>query len=1107
MANAQQSWDGAEQVQVQVPNTVEVSQGAGTTSVVPIPAGVEIEASDHQTNFMLNANASDVANYAREGNDLVITMHNGGVVRIKSFLSHGPDFNHVVFVGGDQVQPADVSAALAPTGDNSAAEAPVVVGSQEQDSSSGGGGGGGSLWSILGTLVVGALGIRSLNGSSAAATSPTTPTVTANDSDANGQINAAGTAAPGDKITVTWPDSTTATLTAGPDGSWSTESPTVQTSGAVSVVATDASGNTSQASVNYKDTTKPLAPVVTAAVDSDGDNKIDASGTAEPGSKVTVIWPDQTSATTTAGQDGKWSIESSTAQQPGAITVTATDAAGNVSNPATGTYNPNPTQTAQVTMLVNDGTDHAGPVSDAVLNDGSSGSHTIADTTPRVVGTLSAPLTSDEQLVVLRDNQVMGTATVTGTDWSYLDTGLTVGKSYVYTVQVQDAAGHAGAVSDGFTVQAVAASTDVPALSGVVGTSGADAATLLTDTVADGSSHTNPFSINGGGGNDTIALTSNGGHTRLVYSVVSNSTDATGGNGSDTVTGFHLGLASGTNADSDADVIALSNKLLSAADASTNLSKYVHAAATDDGNGTVISIDRTGSGTFATLVTLTDVKYTDSLLTDLISNQQIVVGAASTVTPKITFALDDAGPDQGLVAPDGITNDSTPTLMGTLSAALMTGQVVEVLRDGTAIGTATVDGANWSFTDSGLTDGKTYAYTAQVQNADGEAGTASTAFNLSYDATAPTATATIASFTDDVGAVTGNVTLSRSVTDDMAPLLNGTLSGTLGTNDVVTIYRDGTLLGPAKVTGSSWTYQDTGLTDGKSYSYVARVEDLAGNHSTDSSPFVIDADATPLTHTAQITGANDDSSVPGVLIPVDSSGYISDGTPQLTGTLSAALSSGEYVAIYRGNDLIGSATATGTTWTFTDSSAQNLKDGTYTYTARVEDGANHYSETSPVFTLNVASTPIPVDSSGDTINSSSFTTPGGVHNIVSGAGNDTFTLNTGDGHVKLDYTVLSTTDATGGNGSDTVTGFHVGNVATDSDADIIDLSALLPSTVTIDTSNIASYLKATASASGSDTVIAINPTGSSTVQFSNILTLTGVKTTLEDLMNNHQIVV
>ena len=72
------------------------------------------------------------------------------------------------------------------------------------------------------------------------------PTLAVNDADDDGRINASGTAEPGSKLTVTWPDGSTSTTTADGSGNWSVESPTPQGSGPVTATATDPSGNKSR---------------------------------------------------------------------------------------------------------------------------------------------------------------------------------------------------------------------------------------------------------------------------------------------------------------------------------------------------------------------------------------------------------------------------------------------------------------------------------------------------------------------------------------------------------------------------------------------------------------------------------------------------------------------------------------------------------------------------------------------------------------------------------------------------------------------------------------------------------------------------------------------
>ncbi|TLU85979.1 MAG: Ig-like domain-containing protein, partial [Chlorobium sp.] len=87
----------------------------------------------------------------------------------------------------------------------------------------------------------------------------------------------------------------------------------------------------------------------------------------------------------------------------------------------------------------------------------------------------------------------------------------------------------------------------------------------------------------------------------------------------------------------------------------------------------------------------------------------------------------------------------------------------------------------------------------------------------------PTQTTVITSVTDNVNPLTG-IVASGGSTNDVAPDLAGTISAGLGTGEAVAIYRDGSRIGYATTTGTSWTYADSGLSNGNTYSYTARVE-------------------------------------------------------------------------------------------------------------------------------------------------------------------------------------------------------------------------------------------------------------------------------------------
>jgi hypothetical protein len=96
---------------------------------------------------------------------------------------------------------------------------------------------------------------------------------------------------------------------------------------------------------------------------------------------------------------------------------------------------------------------------------------------------------------------------------------------------------------------------------------------------------------------------------------------------------------------------------------------------------------------------------------------------------------DDVALYTGTIASGARTNDTAPAVSGTVSAALVAGDAVEVLRNGAPVGLATVSGTTWSFMDAGLSDA-TWSYTARVVDAAGNRGNAGSAYSIVVDGTA-----------------------------------------------------------------------------------------------------------------------------------------------------------------------------------------------------------------------------------------------------------------------------------------------------------------------------------------------------------------------------------
>ncbi len=136
------------------------------------------------------------------------------------------------------------------------------------------------------------------------ATAPLAPTQTTT-ANPNGTLTVAGTGEPGSTATVTFPDGTTKVVPVDSAGNYTATSTAPQTSGIVSVTAKDAAGNTSPAATGvYSDTTPPLAPTLTSTANADGTLKV--TGTGEPGTNVTVTFPDGSTAIVPVAANGTY---------------------------------------------------------------------------------------------------------------------------------------------------------------------------------------------------------------------------------------------------------------------------------------------------------------------------------------------------------------------------------------------------------------------------------------------------------------------------------------------------------------------------------------------------------------------------------------------------------------------------------------------------------------------------------------------------------------------------------------------------------------------------------------------------------------------------------
>ncbi len=337
---------------------------------------------------------------------------------------------------------------------------------------------------------------------------------------------------------------------------------------------------------------------------------------------------------------------------------------------------------------------------------------------------------------------------------------------------------------------------------------------------------------------------------------------------------------------------------------------------------------------------------------------------------KVTISgyEDDVGIYQsdklGLFTNGSYTDDKSVLLKGTLdkeiSAQLGETGVIRIYNGTTLLGVATVNGTSWSFVVKDLAEGA-HNLTAVVVDLVGNEGAYSQKFVINVDVSAPSLTATINNYIDNIDTKTNNVPVTlgnNSETNDSLPLLQGSLSGALAVTDTVRVYSgSGVFIGTATVSGTSWSLQTTvPLTEG-SNTFKVCVVDQAGNHGTYSSDFNITLDTTPPTQTATINSYIDNFDNGDYQTGVFYTGsHTNDTTPELQGKISAALAVGEVLRIYQNGKYIGDATVNADlTWSYLIKSA--LSDASYDFTAVVSDAAGNEGQWSSAFNLTVDTIP------------------------------------------------------------------------------------------------------------------------------------------------------
>ncbi|UBX42418.1 Ig-like domain-containing protein [Acinetobacter baumannii] len=655
------------------------------------------------------------------------------------------------------------------------------------------------------------------------------------------------------------------------DGTWTLADNTLPTLAdgphTITVTATDAAGNVgNDTAVVTIDTVAPNAPVL------DPINATDpVSGQAEPGSTVTVTYPDGTTATVVAGTDGSWSVPNPGNLVDGdTVTATATDPAGNTSLPGTGTVSAD--ITAPVVAL------------DDVLTN---------DSTPALTGTVNDPTAT----VVVNVDGVDYPAVNNGDGtWTLADNTLPTlaDGPHTITVTATDAAGNVGNDTAVVTIDTVA--PNAPVLDPINATdpvSGqAEPGSTVTVTYPDGTTATVVA------GTDGSWSVPNPGNLVDGDTVTATATDPAGNTslpGTGTV-----------SADITAPVVALDDVL-------TNDSTPALTGTVNDPTATVVvNVDgvdypavNNGDGTWTladnTLPTLADGPHTITVTaTDAAGNvgNDTAVVTVDTTAPVVSFT-------------DASTNDTTPALTGTIDDPAAT---VVVTVDGVDYPAVNNGDGTWTLADNTLPVLADGPHTVSVTATD-VAGNVSTPVTgtVTVDATAPT----LAITTDDLALAAGE---DANITFTFSEAVAG-----FDVSDITVV--GGTLTGLTTTDNITWTAVFTPDGTGTAPSIAVAdgsYTDLAGNLGTGD---VLDGT---------------DGFIVDLVAPVVTFADVStnDTTPALTGTIDdptatvvVTVDGVDYPAVNNGDG----------TWTLADNTLPVLADGPHTVSVTATDVAGNVS--------------------------------------------------------------------------------------------------------------------------------------------------------------------
>ena len=551
---------------------------------------------------------------------------------------------------------------------------------------------------------------------------------------------------------------------------------------------------------------------------------------------------------------GNWSLDTTLAAGTyNNLKVTVTDLAGNA----------NTTTNAQTLIVDATPPSAVATVTALSADTGTAGDFITNVASQTVSGTFTGALGAGEKIQVSANGGTTWVdATVgPGSSWSASGVTLSAGTGTLL-VQSIDTAGNATAgTGHGYTLQTSGPSAiaTVTALSADTGASGSDFITnVASQTVsgtftgalgagekiqvsADGGTTWVDATVGPGSSWSASGVTLSAGAGTLSVRSIDAANNTTAGTGHSytldatppSETFPTVTLTSDTGA-SNADFITSSGGVHFAGTVADTggagiASVQVFNGATLLGTATVVggnwSLDTTlAAGTYNNLkVTVTDLAGNANTTTNA---QTLIVDATP---PSETFPTVTLTSDTGASNADFITSNGGVHFAGTVADTGGAGIAsVQVFNGATLLGTATVVGGNWSL-DTTLAAGTYNNLKVTVTDLAGNANTTTNAQTLIVDATPPAEALAITAITTDTG------TVGDFITSDTTLTVSGS-NGALAAGEKIQVSSDGTnWFDATPIDSTHWSYDDTATSHTSSFSYRARIVDIAGNIGTTAS--------------------------------------------------------------------------------------------------------------------------------------------------------------------------------------------------------------------------------------------------------------------------------